>query len=236
MPVHAIVLLALACLFAGGLSTRYLPRLVLFLRRPPAALPEQPDDPLDPFPDLAQLAAAILRDTHPAAARRLGRNPARTLRPLVEELLSEEAAQQWLRRQEKEMGIRCADFRNGMHMEMQPAREMLARFVAAARTMLGDGPNYSETKLEMDVKVAESPEMYTIVIQRHGPGVLTPHEARQRAEAYAYRLTGTAQQALDLLADPAAPEAIQQARRLLALALAPEHAPTFAPAAIGELR
>jgi hypothetical protein len=25
--------------------------------------------------------------------------------------------------------------------------------------------------------------MYTIVIQRHAPGALTPHEARQKAEA-----------------------------------------------------
>ncbi|WP_031030075.1 MULTISPECIES: hypothetical protein [unclassified Streptomyces] len=75
------------------------------------------------------------------------------------------------------------DFRNGMHMEMEPARELLASWVAAARTMLGDAPNYTETKVSMDVKVAESPEMYTLVVQRHAPGALTPHEARQKAEA-----------------------------------------------------
>ncbi|WP_282204504.1 hypothetical protein [Kitasatospora fiedleri] len=40
-----------------------------------------------------------------------------------------------------------------------------------------------ETRLEFDVKVAESPEIYTLVVQRHAPGALTPHEARQRAEA-----------------------------------------------------
>ena len=61
---------------------------------------------------------------------------------------------------------------------------------AAARAMLGDAPNYSETRLSMDVKVAESPELYTLVVQRHGPGVLTPHEARQKAEAERDRLAG----------------------------------------------
>ncbi len=232
MSVHAIALLVLACLFAGGLSTRYLPRLRSLLRRPKRALPARPDDPLDPFPDLGQLAADMLRDAHPAAARRLGREPADALRPLIEALLSEVAVQQWLRRQEEEMGIRSTDFRNGMHMEMQPAREMLAHFVAAARTMLGDAPNYTETKLEMDVKVAEAPEMYTVVIQRHGPGALTPHDARLRAEAYAERLATAIQEGLDVLAD----DDTQQARRLLAQALVSRPTPTPAPAAIREPR
>ena len=40
-----------------------------------------------------------------------------------------------------------------------------------------------ETRIEFDVKIAESPELYTLAVQRHGPGALTPHEARQRAEA-----------------------------------------------------
>ncbi|MEV6404006.1 hypothetical protein AB0M58_13815 [Streptomyces bobili] len=223
MPAHLLLLLLLICLIAGGLSTHYLPRLGSLLRRLPKALPEWADDPLDPFPDLAQLAVAMLRDTRPAAVRRLGREPVDALRPLIEAVLSEEAAQQWLRRQEKEMGIRSADFRNGMHMEMQPAREMLAHFVAAARTMLGDAPNYTETKLEMDVKVAEVPAMYTIVIQRHGPGVLTPHDARLRAEAYAGWLAAAIQEGLDVLAD----DDTQRARHLLAQALVSR--PTLTP-------
>jgi hypothetical protein len=230
VPVHAIVTLVIGALTAGSLSICYLPQLRSLLRRCPEVRPESPHDPLDPFPDLAQLAADMLRETHPAAARRLGRKPAKALRPLVEELLSEEAAQQWLRRQEKEMGIRCADFRNGMHMEMEPAREMLARFVAAARTMLGDAPNYTETKLQMDVKVAESPEMYTIVIQRHRPGALTPHEARLRAEAYAGRLAAAIQEGLDVLAA----DDTGRARHVLAQALVSRPRPT--PAAVGEPR
>lgn len=105
------------------------------------------------------------------------------LKAAVRAVLAEAAAQQWIQKQLDETGIRSMDFRNGVHMDLEPARELLAHQVAAARTMLGDAPNYTETKLEWDVKVAESPEMYTIVIQRHAPGALTPHEARQEAEA-----------------------------------------------------
>lgn len=101
----------------------------------------------------------------------------------VRAVLAEAASQQWIENQLEQTGIRSMDFRNGTHMELEPARELLAHWVAAARTMLGDAPNYTETKLSMDVKVAESPEMYTLVIQRHAPGALTPHEARQKAEA-----------------------------------------------------
>ncbi|NUH35295.1 hypothetical protein HUF15_00675 [Streptomyces samsunensis] len=105
-----------------------------------------------------------------------------------DELLAElggrddEARERWIQKQLAETGIRSMDFRNGIAMDIEPARELCAHFVGAARAMLGDAPNYSETKLSFDVKVAESPELYTLVVQRHGPGVLTPHEARQRAE------------------------------------------------------
>lgn len=94
----------------------------------------------------------------------------------------DEARERWITKQLDETGIRSMEFRNGAHMDLEPARELVAHWVAAARTMLGDAPNYSETKIEFDVKVAESPEMYTLVVQRHAPGALTPHEARQRAE------------------------------------------------------
>ncbi|MFJ1995282.1 hypothetical protein [Streptomyces asiaticus] len=95
----------------------------------------------------------------------------------------DEARERWIQKQLDEIGIRSMDFRNGVAMDIEPARELCAHFVGAARAMLGDAPNYSETKLEFDVKVAESPELYTFVVQRHGPGVLTPHDARQKAEA-----------------------------------------------------
>ncbi|MFE1321638.1 hypothetical protein [Kitasatospora phosalacinea] len=96
----------------------------------------------------------------------------------------EEARERWIQKQEDQLGIRFADFRNGKwEMDIAMGREMAAAYVAMAKTMLGDAPNYTETKIEFDVKVAESPELYTLVVQRHAPGALTPHEARQRAEA-----------------------------------------------------
>ncbi|KAB8167047.1 hypothetical protein FH609_011630 [Streptomyces sp. 3MP-14] len=94
----------------------------------------------------------------------------------------DEARERWIEKQLAETGIRAMNFRNGLGMALEPARELLPHLVAAARALLGDAPNYSETRLELDVKVAESPELYTVVIQRHAPGALTPHEARQRAE------------------------------------------------------
>lgn len=119
------------------------------------------------------------------------------LKNAVLAVLSETASQQWVQKQLDETGIRAMDFRNGMQMEMEPARELLAAWVAAARTMLGDAPNYTETKVSMDVKVAESPEMYTLVVQRHAPGALTPHEARQKAEARTEQLAATLREVLD---------------------------------------
>jgi len=77
--------------------------------------------------------------------------------------------------------IRTMDFRNGVNMELDAAREITAVWVAAARTMLGDAPNYSETPVHFTVKVAESPEEYVLTVQRAGK--LTPHRARLNAES-----------------------------------------------------
>lgn len=136
----------------------------------------------DDLDTLADIAVDILADTCDAVLTALGDSPAATLRPVIEAVLATAAADRWINKQLDETGIRSMDFRNGIEMDIAPARELLAHWVAAARTMLGDAKNYTETRLEFDVKVAESPELYTLVIQRHGPGVLTPHEARQQAE------------------------------------------------------
>lgn len=94
------------------------------------------------------------------------------------------AAEQWAQQQADQLGLKYADFRAGKwEMELSMAREMGAAYTAMAKTLLGDAPNYTETKICFDTKIAESPEMYTLVVQRHAPGVLTPHEARQKAEA-----------------------------------------------------
>ncbi|MFG2276734.1 hypothetical protein ACGFNY_44125 [Streptomyces chartreusis] len=140
------------------------------------------DTDTDPIEELADTLYDALYAITPFAEGHFA-DERQGLRDAVQAVLGEAAAQQWIDKQLAETGIRSVDFRNGVHMDIASARELLAHQVAAARAMLGDAKNYSETKLEFDVKVAESPELYTIVIQRHGPGVLTPHEARLKAEA-----------------------------------------------------
>jgi hypothetical protein len=103
------------------------------------------------------------------------------LKNAVRTLLAEAAAQQWIEKQLAETGLKSMDFRNGMTMEIEPARDMVAQWVGAARGMLGDAPNYTETPLEMVVKVGESPESFAFTLQRVGK--ITPHQARQRAES-----------------------------------------------------
>lgn len=82
-----------------------------------------------------------------------------------------------------ETAIKSMSIRNGtMDMDLSVAKYIGAAMVGAAKAMLGDAPNYTET-VAWDVKVAEQPQMYTLVVQRHEPGTLTPHQARQKAEA-----------------------------------------------------
>jgi hypothetical protein len=94
---------------------------------------------------------------------------------------SDEAAERWIQKQLAETGLRMADFRNGMSMELEVARDLVAAWCGAARAMLGDAPNYSETPITMTVKVGESPETFAFTLQR--VGALTPHQARLNAEA-----------------------------------------------------
>jgi hypothetical protein len=106
------------------------------------------------------------------------------LRAAITAALGVHAAEQWAEKQADQLCLRYADFRAGRwEMELSMAREMGAAYTAMAKTLLGDAPNYTETKICFDTKIAESPETYTLVVQRHAPGVLTPHEARQKAEA-----------------------------------------------------
>lgn len=154
----------------------------------------------DPIEELADTLYDALYAITPYAEAHFADQP-EGLKTAVRSVLDEAAGQQWIQKQLEQTGIRAMDFRNGMHMELESARELLAHQVAAARAMLGDAPNYTETKLEWDVKVAESPEMYTIVIQRHAPGTLTPHEARQKAEAQHADLAEISRSALEVLDD-----------------------------------
>ncbi|MER7213147.1 hypothetical protein ABT340_39300 [Streptosporangium sp. NPDC000239] len=71
-------------------------------------------------------------------------------------------------------------------LSLIPPREIAAVWAHCAKGMLGDAPNYSETpvtypSVSMEVIPAGEPERYALIVQRVGK--LTPHEARQRAEA-----------------------------------------------------
>lgn len=84
--------------------------------------------------------------------------------------------------------IRAMEFRDGAELDLVPAQDMVAVWVATARTMLGDAENYSEIradfpteKFELELKLAGELERYVITVQRAGK--MTPHEARVKAEA-----------------------------------------------------
>lgn len=79
-----------------------------------------------------------------------------------------------------ESRMRALEVRNGtVHLEAFPAREIVAMWIGASRTMIGDAENY----IEMDVQLAETGEGYTFHLSRRGK--LTPHQARKQAEARA---------------------------------------------------
>ncbi|MFM9373201.1 hypothetical protein [Streptomyces sp. Da 82-17] len=136
----------------------------------------------DPIEELADVLYRSLSAIHPFAEIYFAEQT-EGLQNAVRALLDQAAAQQWIQTQLDQTALKAADFRNGMAMELEPARELVAHWVGAARTMLGDAPNYTETPIQMEVKVAESPERYAFVLQRIAPGALTPHQARQKAEA-----------------------------------------------------
>jgi hypothetical protein len=67
--------------------------------------------------------------------------------------------------------------RGKLELNLIPPREIVAVWVHAAREMIGDAENY----VEMEVKLAGEVERFAFVLQRVGK--LSPHEARQQAEA-----------------------------------------------------
>lgn len=128
------------------------------------------------------------------------------------------------------VGIREMRMVDGvLTMELEAAREFTKRLVAAARGMLGEAVNYSETRVdflppEADAGVADPPgsaewtvglagerDRYVIRIQRAGR--VTPHEARAAAEADRDRLAG---QCVELARDVQAigRQVVEQAARV----------------------
>ncbi|MFC6080997.1 hypothetical protein [Sphaerisporangium aureirubrum] len=91
-----------------------------------------------------------------------------------------------------ETGLRSLTVKGGaLNISLAPPRELAALWVRCARGMLGDAPNYTETRVDvptasMEVGQAGSAERYLLTVQRVGN--VTPHEARQRAEATVARV------------------------------------------------
>jgi hypothetical protein len=131
----------------------------------------------------------LLVEISPEAARHMS---VAASEAVVEELLADAATQRWADEQIRQIGVKSMDFRNGVAMDLEPARELVAMWVGACRGLIQGGPNYSETvmdylanvgdRVEMGVKVAELPDRYVITVQRDAFDTLTPHQARQRAE------------------------------------------------------
>lgn len=143
---------------------------------------------------LGECLIEALRQVSPRSARKLSSADAQAV---IESVLQDAVAQRWITEQMSQIGIRSAEYRNGVtQMDLEPARELVALWVGVCRGMIGEGPNYSETvltdrvdhlasagdKIEMGVKVAEAPDKYIITVQRDAFGTITPHEGRQRAE------------------------------------------------------
>lgn len=98
----------------------------------------------------------------------------------------EEAVNRMADRFVDEARIKAIDFRNGVDMDLEPSKTVVAHWVAAAKAWLDSykAVNYTET----EVKLAGEADRFAFILQRVGPGKLTPHEARKAAEAEVERL------------------------------------------------
>lgn len=136
----------------------------------------QEDDGLTPLLDTAAAVSGQMEEERARLTRERDEAQAEVAR--LVELGEERYVQQLV----DETAIKSMSIRNGtMDMDLSVAKSIAASLVGAAKAMLGDAPNYTET-VAWDVNVAEQPDTYTFVVQRHAPGTLTPHQARQKAE------------------------------------------------------
>jgi hypothetical protein len=130
-----------------------------------------------------------LRDAALAAVRAAGARKAADIVDLVMDVLGEEAVNRMAARLLDDYRLRSMDFRDGASLDLEPSREMVARWVGAARGMPGDAPNYTETEVDLGLPDPPGVEMtvglageerFVFRLQRRGK--LTPHQARMRAE------------------------------------------------------
>lgn len=134
--------------------------------------------------DLRALLAKALADTAATYGRRLGESLRYVLADTALAVFDEDAQAKLVADMMERTRIRSMEIRNGgFDMDIDAACEITAAFVAAARTMLGEAPNYSETPIEHEVKVAESPESYVYVLTVQRAEKPTPHQMRKKAEA-----------------------------------------------------
>lgn len=135
---------------------------------------------------VADVLHDTIRDTAPEEpGRYIADVHAHDLADAVLAVVDDEAIDRMAQHYVDDTRIRAMEFRNGAEMKLKPAQDMAAMWVAAAKTMLGDAENYTETEVglpsvSMDVKLAGEYEMFTLTVQRARK--LTPHQARQRAE------------------------------------------------------
>jgi hypothetical protein len=150
---------------------------------PPATAHGQPGGRPAPVP------AEAMEALHARIAALLGPRRKQLTEAVMAEI-EQQALDQMAEHFLNETRIRSMDFRNGASMDIEPARELVAHWVGAARAMLGDAPNYSETEIdfgredpsgyEMEIKLAGELDGYVFRVQRRGK--LTPHQARKLAE------------------------------------------------------
>lgn len=153
-------------------------------------------DPEDqPVADLRTRIAAALNGALATRARAFNASGIATqsayLADAVLAAIDDEAVERMAQHYVDDTHLQAVEFRNGMEMKLKPARDMVALWVAAAKTMLGEAENYSETEvrlpsMSMDVKVAEEFEMFTLTVQRARKP--TPHDLRRLAELQAAEL------------------------------------------------
>jgi hypothetical protein len=118
-----------------------------------------------------------------------------------------------------ETRVRGMDFRNGVSMDLVQSETLVANWVAAARAWFDhhEAPNYTESLAEsgdqhsMEVKLAGDVERYAFILQRVGPGRLTPHEARRKAEAERDEAVAEVARLRDALADHQCEVALREA-------------------------
>lgn len=144
----------------------------------------------DDLRELSEYLRALLVHFHPEMSDKFSGDQ---MRRVTEALLAEASARRWMDQQIGQLRLKAADYANGEAMELALAQESAEMWVGICRGLLEDAPNYSETKFDsgpadsegkivMETHLAGASEVFTMTVQRHGPGKLTPHEARMKAE------------------------------------------------------